>query len=143
MALTVKVVGDHAASFKFGTYAQVTRFRHKLATLAYGIQFGTEYRLFVNQPCFQITPIFMEGMSFKGLSKEFKNLDIFPLYCLSDCDDIITQKECCILYAIMDKHKTILKKKEATEAFIKSYMQLMNAFKAGRGESDEPAVLFC
>ena len=150
MGLSIEVVGDSSKSFCFGSYVTFAKFRTQLAHFTHSKKYAVEYSAWMSQP----PALFTQGLSSalltrmglerKELSAEFKSLDIWPVYLLSDCDDKITQAECKDLYKIFKKHKSVLKKKNVDTEFKTNYKQLMAAFKAGRGDSStEIGVVFC
>lgn len=141
MGLDVEVVGDSSKSFSFGSYATFAKFRTQFAHFTHAKKYADEYSTWMHQLPVIFAP---SGMKPKELSSEFKSLDIWPLYLLSDSDDRITQAECKDLFTIFNKHKAVLKKKDVDSEFKKNYRKLMAAFKAGRGDSStEIGVVFC
>ena len=149
MGLYIKVVGDSSNSFEFGSYSAFARFRIQLAEYTHGKKFGVEYANWLRQPPATFTQdlpkelLARMGIENKELSDEFKALDIWPFYLLSDCDEEITQAECGKLFKIMNKYKKVLTRKNVDSEFNNLYRQLMAAFQAGKGKSQsEFGVVF-
>lgn len=165
MGLDVTVVGSGDASFRFGAYSAVMRFKVTLIQTLYGKALADKYRKVMAQP-----PPFLFGEGGDSAKVEammklvapdmfissgdkakvmqlVRALDINLFIETSDCDQTFSRKECRDLYQLFKKHAHKCTARKTDREFASHYQQLMKAWKIGGGSKEddekEDGVIFC